>query len=101
MTSRYPEFPASAILLHLLPASSHRGYNVTAGENDRKLLTEKGIQRHISLSPTPVFGRRAGLKIRWGNSRVGSSPTFGTINVRRISGMQTIELSAIFLHTLG
>jgi hypothetical protein len=23
-------------------------------------------------------GRRAGLKIRWGNTRVGSSPTFGT-----------------------
>src|SRR5271166_3430423 len=30
-------------------------------------------------------GRRAGLKIRWGNTRVGSSPTFGTIYLGRIA----------------
>jgi hypothetical protein len=29
------------------------------------------------------YGRRAGLKIRWGNTRVGSSPTFGTIDLQR------------------
>jgi hypothetical protein len=33
--------------------------------------------------------RRAGLKIRWGNTRVGSSPTFGTNDLRLIATCQT------------
>ena len=35
------------------------------------------------------YGRRAGLKIRWGNTRVGSSPTFGTEFVYTLSTTRT------------
>ena len=31
------------------------------------------------MSRSDGIGRRDGLKIRWGQTRVGSSPTFGTI----------------------
>ena len=34
-------------------------------------------------------GRRAGLKIRRGNTRVGSSPTFGTLDLRLIVTCRT------------
>jgi hypothetical protein len=34
-------------------------------------------------------GRRAGLKIRWCKARVGSSPTFGTIDLRLIATYRT------------
>src|SRR3954449_7439423 len=37
-------------------------------------------------------GRRAGLKIRWGNTRVGSSPTFGTIDLRHLVACGTRTL---------
>ena len=36
------------------------------------------IRRRLSMRPKWRNGRRAGLKIRWGNTRVGSSPTFGS-----------------------
>ncbi len=36
-------------------------------------------------------GRRAGLKIRWGNTRVGSSPTFGTKDLRQIGTLRYYE----------
>ena len=52
-------------------------------------------------------GRRAGLKIRWGNTRVGSSPTFGTRNLRRTAfglfhsrpSLQRIEQTDETTHT--
>jgi hypothetical protein len=49
--------------------------------------------------PGPLLGRRTGLKIRWGNTRVGSSPTFGTemSGSRRYKGSQAYRaaISAI------
>ena len=46
-------------------------------------------------------GRRAGLKIRWGNTRVGSSPTFGTKDLRRL-GVGFVSLTeALDLTTPG
>jgi hypothetical protein len=36
------------------------------------------------------YGRRPGLKIRWGNTRVGSSPTIGTTGLRRIAAFEVV-----------
>ena len=51
----------------------------------------------LSVAPTCSQyhgnGRRTGLKIRWGNTRVGSSPTFGTetIAVQRYELLQAFR----------
>jgi hypothetical protein len=45
------------------------GSIVTASQSKPLGITATCFQYH-------EYGRRAGLKIRWGNTRVGSSPTF-------------------------
>ena len=51
---------------------------------DRTGLTAIRVQDILIVDPQPKWrnGRRAGLKIRWGNTRVGSSPTFGISDSR-------------------
>ena len=47
----------------------------------------------LSVTPTcfqyHVYGRSPGLKTRWGNTRVGSSPTFGIEFVYSFSTTRT------------
>ncbi len=38
---------------------------------------------HLHICRCGGIGRRAGLKIRWGQLRVGSTPTTGTIKIKR------------------
>ena len=52
-------------------------------------LISRDLQRGFKITPMPPKARRAGLKIRWGNTRVGSSPTFGTNDLRLIATCQT------------
>ncbi len=53
--------------------------NVSSDGLGRNPSNNKYLQRIANVSEMPSLGRRAGLKIRWGNTRVGSSPTFGTM----------------------
>jgi hypothetical protein len=52
-------------------------------------LISRDLQRGFKITPMPPKARRAGLKIRSGNTRVGSSPTFGTNDLRLIATCQT------------
>ena len=51
------------------------------------------------ISRSDGIGRRDGLKIRWGQTRVGSSPTFGT--KLRFQLLKAIQVNGFLLYKKG
>src|SRR6478735_4003530 len=84
-----PDFRAgSAICLPNVPVRPRRVLDATATCSRRNPQRITRLQRLLSVWPKWRNGRRAGLKIRWGNTRVGSSPTFGIKDLRRIQAFR-------------
>ena len=85
-----------------LETPSHSCYNIIKAirrlAKVHKFKAATRIQYHRSMKPKWRNGRRAGLKIRWGNTRVGSSPTFGTIDLRRFLGRRSGIVSLLSPH---
>src|SRR4051812_1950557 len=71
--------------------SAPRVYNMTERGCWSNSKSQLDLQRDCNVISMRRNGRRAGLKIRWGNTRVGSSPTFGTIELRRSRGQRDLE----------
>src|SRR5580765_2807662 len=83
---------SNGLLLTLPPRSPDTGFHAAVpGAPAPRGGKYWGIQRlmqartaaTVGLRRSGGTGRRAGLKIRWGQPRVGSSPTFGTYGLRR------------------
>jgi hypothetical protein len=71
------------------------GYDALRETRSRKTRPGKQLTAIPTRYQYHACGRRAGLKIRWGNTRVGSSPTFGTRDLRRIAGLHLYSPSGI------
>src|SRR4051794_6309183 len=67
------------ILVRTLAMRPPREYNVSANRMWRNILRFKWLQCERSAKATSPAGSLAGLKIRFTQVSVGSSPTFGTL----------------------
>jgi hypothetical protein len=68
------------------PLRSEHSYNILA------------LARSVEIAPKWRNGRRAGFKIRCPQGRVGSTPTFGTQDLRQIVEAPKKAVSPISLH---
>jgi hypothetical protein len=69
----------SAILLQILAMRAQRAYNVNECSKHRKVLQNNVLQCQNDATAMCAKAEYAGLKIRFTQVSVGSSPTFGTL----------------------